>query len=184
MSGNAHLIGIIVGIAVGLILVAIIYKTLNVSGNGKTEYDERQQIVRGRGYMYGFYCEIIAFALYAVFKAFEEEAGWELPIILPVQLFIVMLIGIMVEIGYCIFHDGYFGLNNDKKKYYISFFLIGLSNILIGFANTSNGKLWTDGKLGLPMLNYLCGAMFIVIGIMIIIHNLIDKSEVEEEDEE
>nr|MCR4806342.1 hypothetical protein [Lachnospiraceae bacterium] len=51
--------GFVAGLMVGLVLVVIFYKIANTDKKIKTEYDERQQRIRGKAYKYGFYTMIL-----------------------------------------------------------------------------------------------------------------------------
>ena len=107
-----------------------------------------------------------------------------LPMKNSVLYFVIILIGIMVHTVYCVFNDGYFGMNNPPKQYYIFMFFIGLLNLVIGFINSKGGRLIDDGIIDTPFINLLCGMMFVVLGICIVIKRIISKSDDESDDEE
>ena len=69
----ARFTGVLCGFAVGIVLVIIIAKICNRNRKMKTEYDERQNIVRGNGYKYGFYAMMIYAALLVVLGVAEID---------------------------------------------------------------------------------------------------------------
>lgn len=60
---TADTFGVIMGLATGLIITAILMTFFNKDGRLKTQYDERQKSVRGRAYKYGFYGIVITNAI-------------------------------------------------------------------------------------------------------------------------
>ena len=180
MKSLAYSLGVICGIMIVVLLFMVLLKKLNNNNEIKTKYDERQQMVRGKGYKYSFWTMVALIVLCIVFEACEID----LPMQHSVLYFLIILISIMVHTTYCVFNDGYFGINNKPKQYYLSFVLIGLSNVIIGILNSIDGRLISDGKLDTPAINLFCGLMFVMLGICIVIKNMISKEDVEDEDDE
>ena len=50
-----RLLGFICGVGVSVLLIWALMRRFNTDGRRKTEYDERQKVTRGIGYMYAFY---------------------------------------------------------------------------------------------------------------------------------
>ena len=80
---NAQGFGFIVGLIVGLILVVILFKYANTDKKVKTEYDERQEKVRGKAYMYAFYTALIVEALLSMASICGIET---LPVFLTISV--------------------------------------------------------------------------------------------------
>ena len=59
-------LGILFGIFFGLILSVILLKVCNKNKKVRSEYDERQNVVRGRAYKYGFYAICFYLAIVAI----------------------------------------------------------------------------------------------------------------------
>ena len=70
------LVGSLVGFVIGIVLVLIVSKFANKNRKVKTEYDERQKVLRGEGYKYGFY----AMAIYAALNTILGIADCALPV--------------------------------------------------------------------------------------------------------
>ncbi len=170
--------GIATGIIVGLIIAAFLLKIANTNHHLKTDYDERQQLIRGRGYMYAFYA-LIAFEVIKMVLAAGEV---ELPIENYALDCMAVILGVMVLGTYCIWNDVYWVLNNNKKTYLIIFAACIIFNIIPIAGQAANGTLFENGKIGLPILNIMVLIMVILLGIELIIKRLIgDRSSGQED---
>ena len=175
-----YCLGVIVGIIIAILLDIFFLKRFNTDNDINTKYDETQQIVRGKGYKYSFWTMVFLIAGAIVLDA----CGIELPLQNSVLYFLIILISIMVHTSYCIFNDGYFGINNNPKQYYWFFVFIGLFNVLVGIINCRGGRLLSEGKLDTPAINLFCGLMFVLLGICIVIKKFITKNDDIDEDDE
>ena len=167
---TAYSLGVAVGIVVGLILTVIVLKLVNKDGRFKTKYDERQKAVRGTAYMYGFFATIIANAVLMVLKLSDYDVtklGFSLN-------FIPILVGIIVQVTYCVFNDGYVGLNTNMPRFMIFMTLISAFNLFIGIMAAIHGELIEDGVYQGPFVNLLVGSLFIVLAIELLIKKVID----------
>lgn len=180
---SAKMIGILGGVFVGLIITLIVLKVANDDNKSQTKYDERQEIVRGKGYKIGYWTLIITMAILIIALVMIEDAGIVLPISISLLIFIVVMIGVLVFAGYCIFNDGYFGLNNNRRTYYILFFIIGLFNLFLGIYPIISGNfIEKNGKVGSNGINLVCGISFVILGIMLVIKAIIDKASESSDD--
>ena len=168
--------GVLAGIAIGAVVVVIILAICNKNRKLKTEYDERQKIIRGNGYRFGFY----AMTGWAVVNMLLSFAGIELPMEGAVIAFSYIFIGALADVLYCIFHDAYWGLNNNKRRYLISFLAIAVLNLFISFGAYRNGSLIVDGKLGATGTNLFVAVLFLLIGLAMIIQSFRDKTPAED----
>ena len=171
----AKLLGFSIGIIVGIVLAIIIFMKANKNGKVKTEYDERQTLIRGLGYKYSFYGTIIAIAVIGLL----EDMGITIPATPFVKQFIAIAIGLLIMITYCIFNDGYWGLNNDTYKYTIAFILIFASNLICTIASIVTGSMFEDGLLQVNGTNLICTVLFLILGIEVLIKKQLDKKEAE-----
>ncbi len=170
--------GITTGIIVGLVIAAFLMKIANTNQHLKTDYEERQQSIRGRGYMYAFYT-LIAFEVIKMILAVGEI---ELPIENYALDCIAIILGVMVLGTYCIWNDVYWGLNNNKKAYIIIFLACIILNVIPIAGQAASGTLFEDGKIGLPILNIMVLIMVIVLGIELLIKKLMGNKGSEQED--
>lgn len=169
---NAQGFGFVVGIIVGLILVVILFKYANTDNKIKTEYDERQEKVRGKAYKYAFYTALAVQALLCTASICQIE----IPIEDYILHFVGILFGCMVLGAYCIWNGVYWGLNNDRKRYGVVFALCIVLNLIAVVGPVMTGMLFEkDGKIGMPVLNFIIIFMMAVFGIEHIIKGAIDK---------
>lgn len=176
MNGNG--MGFIAGLMIGLVLVVIFFKFANMDKRVKSEYDERQQRIRGKAYKYSFYTMI----LYHVFMIGLSI----MDISIPVQPFITEFFGIFLGCtvlgGYCVWNDVYWGLNNDKKRYFIVFGVCLLLNLIPVIMLAISGEFEKNGIGGAPMINILVIIMMAILLIEMAIKHFIDKNTEVEED--
>lgn len=153
-------IGLMCGGAVGIVVAVILMRMTKTDGSSKCRFDERQELIRGRGFKYAFFTVIIYEALYAgADAAFTEK---------KVDTITGVVFGIMLGVGvyavYCIWHEGYFALNENPKRVLIAFTVIAAANFLIAAANIIDGVMVENGMLTFRSMNLFCGILFLVIG--------------------
>ena len=162
------------GIMVGLVLVVCIMRYVNRDKKVKTEYDERQKVVRGRSYMYGFYGIVFA-NLIMVFIMIDFP---EFVTVMGINSFVApILIGIIVQCSHAIFNDSYKGINNNMTRYMVCMTFISIFNIAAGILPWVREGFIQDGEIYLNFINLEVGIMFIIICIEMAIKKAIDKRE-------
>ena len=165
---------LVIGIIVGLALVACLLRFMNSDKKLKTEYDERQKAVRGRSYMYGFY-GIVFSNLIMIFIMIDFP---EFITVMGTNAFVTpILIGIIVQVSHAIFNDSYKGLNNNMNRYMIFMTFISIFNIAVGILPWVREGFIQDGEIYLNFINLEVGIMFIIICIEMAIKKAIDKRE-------
>ena len=172
MSEAAKNLGMVCGFMVGLIIVVIIFKFVNRDNKAKTEYDERQLAIRGKGYMYGFYAICIYEAIISITTLYEVEfmTGF-------VSHMMAVIVGILVQASYCIWKGAYWGLNNNVKRYAVVFVIVGLINFLTSIQAAGEGELLAEGHFQPPFINLMCGVLFVILGIELLIKKYYDEKE-------
>lgn len=175
---NGKVFGFTTGLIIGLVLVVIFFKIANTNNKIKSEYDERQQRIRGKAYKYAFYTMI----LYHVFMIGLSFADISIPIEPYVSEFFGIFLGCTVLGGYCVWHDVYWGLNNDKKRYFVIFGVCLLLNLFPVVMPALSGEFARDGIGGAPMINIMVIIMMLILLVELGIKHLIDKNKNEEED--
>lgn len=117
--GMGYLWGALVGIIAGVVLAAVLLKLTKKDGSMRCRYDERQEVVRGRGFKYGFFTMLIYFAAETLFGSFLELFADR-----SVISFIGLCLGVAVYAVYGIWKDAYISLNENPKRVIIVFFVI------------------------------------------------------------
>ncbi|MCR5734858.1 MAG: hypothetical protein K6G22_09665 [Lachnospiraceae bacterium] len=176
--GTKMAIGVTAGLVIGLVIAFALIKVANTNRRMKTEYDERQQKIRGKSYMYGFYTILF----YQVAVMILDIAEISLPIEKYALDFTGILLGCIVLCAHSVWNGVYWGLNNDRKRYYIIFAVAAVLNLLPIVGQAVSGTLLQNGKIGLVMLNIMVIIMMAVIVIEMVIKNMIDKKKAEEDE--
>ncbi len=168
---NAKSAGVLVGIVIGLIVSFFAIKFFNRDGKIRTEYDEMQEIIRGKAYRIAFFTLVIALAILLVLDIMEVA----LPMTNSVLYFGLIVIGIAVQAGYSILNGAYFGLNNNKAKFWGVMITVTVINLLVSIMAIVSGRMVVDGKLQDPCINLLCAALCGVIAIFSVIPKKADE---------
>ncbi len=162
---NYKIFGVIVGFLVGVaVAILVMYKTRN-NGKLKLEYDERQELIRHKGFKYGYY----TLAGYLAFGVLLDIAEIELPMTNAVFMFIGIGLSLLVIAIQGIITECYFAMNENRTSVLVAFLVIGLINLAIGFSNLAIGNCFSDGKLSFGAINFICGIMILVIFIVAVI---------------
>ena len=170
-------IGVVSGIMIGLIICVILFKFANRDHKAKTEYDERQQEIRGKGYQTAFYAAMILEAVMTVLYFGNLPLPFE-PYMAHAA---VIFISSTVLACYLVWHGAYWGLNNDRRRYYIVLSVTVILNALPVIMTAVSGGLMEDGKFSSVCINLLVLVMLAMIGIVMLLRDYLDKKEAEEE---
>ncbi len=162
------------GFAIGFLFVILLVIIVSLNKNKKIggEYDERQQIVRCKGYKAGFFTMLI---LNMIIICLTNDDGCLKYITSDAAVLISVFIALIVFAVYCILNDGYFGVFEKPKSTICLLLLISFINILIGIANY---KEWFyDGKLSSGIMNFVCGITLFVISLAGVVKLMLNKRE-------
>lgn len=162
--------GFVIMVLVVTLVCLAIFKFVNKDHKVKTEYDERQKALKGRGYMFGFYATVIWDAIVAFFSLSEVT----LPISTDSLYILGIFVGITVVCIHGIWNEAYWGLNNDKKKYigvFAVLFVINVLPVVMYFKSSIT--------VDFPYANAFCSLMIIAIGITSALRRIVDKKEEE-----
>lgn len=170
-----RLLGIGCGILVGFLFVAFFMKLTKKDGSMKCKFDERQEVVRGQGYKYGFFSLVIYNVAYGILADF----GIADKIDVFAVMFIGIGVGILVYASYCIWNEGYISLNENPKRVMAGFVLIALFNLLIGLRNAFSGEFAETGEMGLATANIWAGVVFVILVLEILAKQISNRREAE-----
>ena len=175
------LLGFVCGIVVSALLVWALLRRFNTDGKTKTQYDERQKVARGVGFMYAFY----VLAAWIVVLIAIDMMEVTLPITDTVLYFTGIVVSGLVLSWYCIMHDAYWGMNSNVKFYTRFLIAIGALNIIAGIGEIVNGNMFEDGVLSNLFINFEAGILIAGIGVFLLIKKRRDGIEsAEDVDEE
>lgn len=170
-----YLLGVFCGVAVGLILVMLVLRWTKKDGASKCKFDERQELVRGRGFKYAFFTLIICTAVFG----FADSLAEKLMIDSLTGICICIVISCVVHVCYCIWNEGYFALNENPKRVMVAFVLIALLNFAVFARSAMNGNIIKNGVLSESFVNLACGIMFLIIFAVLLLKYLKNRREAE-----
>lgn len=120
------------------------------------QYDERQQILRGKAHKWAL---ITGFCYFFIIAALEAV----LPGTVQADLFLVIMVGLSLEIFvlgcYCVFHDAYLPLTKSPKVTIIVLYVMGAVHLIHAVSCVNSMKVtlteqeFTVRKFGEVMLN-------------------------------
>ncbi len=183
MESLSYVIGVVFGAVLAIDIIVIAFKRGNTDGSMKTKYDERQEAIRGKGFKYGFYAALGYFVLMLIIGLPGFNVGGNLTII----AFTGIIVSGLANAGYCIWHGGYWGLNNNKGRYIRLLIALGIINMFGVVGIIKRGSIFDDGKLDTGLINVECGIFLLIILALIFIRDRKDKREnmlTDDEDEE
>ena len=167
--------GVLVGILIGIILVAAIFaynkkKTGTVNGG---EFDERQQLLRGKAFQKGFLTMLIVSALYwALILALGRPLMQD-----GLSAIMLALLGVGVFGFDCILHDAFFTVTNKPKSYIVLMAACTLCQIPSAISNIREGRVMQDGVLSFAVLPIVCAVLFLSILIGIVLKQALPEKE-------
>ncbi|MBD5464619.1 MAG: hypothetical protein HDR22_02165 [Lachnospiraceae bacterium] len=164
MKGIAVFCGFIAGVLFTILFLALTKTDKNV----KCKFDERQELVRGKGFQYGFFSMLICNVLFTCMELAEMPLFAEFEVLILIS----SIIGIGVCAVYCIWNEGYFALNENKKRLMILFAVISVMNFIFGGVWIYQDMVIQNGKLTYYSINLFCGLLFIIIFLTMLLKRI------------
>ena len=172
--------GLFAGILSALLIYLLVAQFTKKEKLGNNDFDERQELVRGKAYKYGFFTMIIMSLL--VTAAIEFNIS--LPVTASLAMFIALLISIDVYAVYSIINDAYFGVGTNKMRYCIFFIIIMAVNLFAGISNlNSMAETGKNMVLGFSDGSNLCIALaFLPLLVIMLVKIFEEKKELNDEE--
>ncbi len=170
-----YVLGLICGGLIGVVILLFFRKWTRRDHSNHCKYDERQQLVRGCGYKWGFFTFVMCDALYGIVCCLAEIKYVETQL----AMFFIVLFGVAVYVGYCIWHEGYFALNEDRRRVMIAFALIAIFNFAIFGMDVMHGEVVKNGVLQGSCMNLGCGLLFVFIFLVVLAKMIQSRGEKE-----
>lgn len=171
MDEVAAMIGALAGILVGLVIVYVACRWIR-QGRGKAQYDERQELIRGKAYKCAFYVTLLGISIALCTGDYIGKY-----VNISVVLFVVLCVGVLMYAGYCIFHDAYFALNSRPGRYAFFSVVVAAVNLVGGIVAFVNSRPSLTEYLPSGVVNILCGVMFMILGILFLAKQGMDRQE-------
>lgn len=172
------IIGILAGVWAGLAIVFVAFTFIKKDKKKDFVYDERQELIRGRGFFYGMFTMMVSIGMLICL----DMAGVTLPVDNVMLYIFIILAAAFVVICHAVVNDAYFSLNEHVVGVCVFIGLAGLYNLLIGIGSVIEYGLLQGGRLTFRSMNLFAGIFLFVVLAVIIFRNAIRKRD--EEDEE
>lgn len=174
---NEYALGLMFGILIALLIVTI----LSVAKRRKTgkpdDYDERQQLIRGKAYQHAFILTLCVAALYGALVAITERAYMAD----GVAALLVTFIGVGAFAAESILRDAFYTAKNRPKTYILLYAACILSQIFGAVDHISAHDLVQDGVLTMNVMPLACVVLFSVILICLIVKAAREPKEDDDE---
>lgn len=170
---TAWLIGFAVGIMLVAVVSAIIAKVVRGKCAGKGQYDERQQVARGKAYTVAYATLLFYLVFWMIMRSLEVPFFMQ-----GLSVALGMLLSIAVFVGYSIFHDAYFKASESPKHWLIIICATGVFNLGLGAwrlirETTVQGRLYEN-------YNLFVGLLLVVTLILIVVKRALDRRQEED----
>lgn len=168
MYHTGLLFGLLCGLFVGFLVLVVLFKKKVLS----MEFDERQELARGKAATYGFFTLMISLYVYAVSEMVfgrwcDAMAGVTLCIAVAISVFAIA----------CILKDAYLSLKEKPRQIMTMFTIIAVLNLGLGGAYLFSGDLVEDRILTFRAVNPVVGLMTLVVLIVYIVNFLLRGRE-------
>lgn len=167
-NSKAYLAGILVGFA-AVAIAGFIAKVVFKKKIFSCEYDERQELIRGRAFKYGFLAMMVYFAVFGIGSGILDHE------LVPTRILCVIGIGIGLTVFavYAIWHDAYYALKEKPTAYIVLFLAVIVLNVFAAV------RFWVGHEPGVSpvSMNLIFAAVFLVILIVQLMKMAKDKKE-------
>lgn len=174
------IISMSLSVLAGLCLVVLIIALSTKDSSLRERYDERQELERGHGFKYAFFTMLIYLCTLLCVDSVDLPLAIDTGILYCSGAFL----GILVYAVYCIWHESYFALNQNRRSVMTALALIGFVNFLIGMINLLNGSMVENGRVTFRVMNLLCAGMFFVLFLTMLLKKIVSSKASSADDEE
>ena len=167
------IIAIVLLVLILIDLVVIVNLITKTTDSGKSIYDERQLMARGKASSYGF----MVATIYSIAVALLSVVGIELPL----ETSVLILLGVMLSIGvyvcYAILNDAYFALNQKRGGLLVILGIIAVGSLALAINGIIKGTFITDGIVTWNSALLMLFILVVSIFVTLLIKTISDKKE-------
>ena len=168
---------LVVGVSALVTIAIIMLSRTNHSLKG--EYDERQQLMKGKAFRAAFFTGLG----YSLLVFLLDIVGCKIPMETGLLGLTGGMISLVVYVTIAIMNDAYIGLNEKLGSTLGLFAVCGVMNIIPAITNIRSGGFVKNGVLTNSFANVIIFAMlFIISAVLVIKHCVMNRGE--ESDEE
>ena len=164
--------GILCGVAFAVLIWWLFHKKLGMRGT----YDERQLILRGKAFQYGFYTILGYNMLYTLAASMTGRALME-PTLCGV---LGVYLGVLVLGAYSIWKDAFFPVGGKQRYYVVLLFLVAGMQLVGTVGCVRDGTLVENGVLTANCVMPVSAVAFVILGIEILVKHSREAGEAEE----
>ena len=169
-----------IGFAVGILAVALVgiiwRKVKKNRGETPGQYDERQQVQRGKAFQHAYLTLLILLCFNGIASG-AAELRWADP---GVDSFLCLFVSVAVFVVECIRRDAYFTVSQTPRSGIAIFTLVTLCQVPATVMHAVDGDFIADGRLTLAVINPACMVLFAIVLVTILIKRRSDEAEDEE----
>ena len=125
---------------------------------GKAEFDERQQLARGKAYKAGFYTLLVGLLAVYLIPIFTE---WQ-PKDTALLPFAVICVGVTVFACVAVANDAYLGIRQNPRAMLLVLGIVVVGNLTAGFS-VMESVGFADGLAVENSMNFIIAAMGLII---------------------
>lgn len=125
---------------------------------GKAEFDERQQLARGKAYKAGFYTLLVGLLAVYLIPIFTE---WQ-PKDTALLPFAVICVGVTVFACVAVANDAYLGIRQNPRAMLLVIGIVVVGNLTAGFSVMESAG-FADGLAVENSMNFIIAAMGLII---------------------
>lgn len=164
----------LLGFVSSIIVMAIILLVIRKKSRGTCSYDERQELIRGRGFRYGFF--VMAFLMVAGVILDQGMGG--LPIELSLLMIGCVMAGCLVVVIYDIWKDAYWGVGQKARPYFILFLVVMATQCAALAEHIQAGDIVVNGRLAWDGgIFAVTSCFFAVVLVNLGVKMILDKKE-------
>ena len=160
--------GLIIGLLAMALIFIIVRRATSRLNEPQREYDERQQLLRGKAFTAAFFTLLGYLAIWMMLNALE--VGF---FATRLSILVGIMLSIVVFVAYCVFHDAYFRVSERPLPWLFMTAGIAVLNLVIGVARLLRGATLQERLY--ENANLLMGAAFAVILVCIAIKRGMDR---------
>lgn len=142
----------------GLAVAGLVVGKLAGKKLGKAEFDERQQLARGKAYKAGFYTLLAGLLAVYLIPIFTE---WQ-PKDTALMLFAVICVGVTVFACVAVTNDAYLGIRQNPRAMLLVLGIVVVGNLTAGFS-VMESVGFADGLAVENSMNFIIAAMGLII---------------------
>lgn len=136
------------------------------SGN---QFDERQELLRGRAYKHAFFCMVLIGIAFFFLLDVLPESG----ISGGAALVITVFAGLLIFAVECVWKEAFFSLHQHPKKLLILYIILGCINTFNGCVNLREENVGRELPPIPGMIMLCCGILFLAVSAAILLRTYI-----------